>query len=370
MAAQVTQRDAIALRVGAAALRTCIERLEAAPRAYQGLEQRRSPRYAYRVTSLVLELYRDQTVASRYVVAARNLSREGIAVVAQQFIYPRQACRIELTPVGGRPQSIDGVVARCRYLPGQGGLHDVGIQFRLPIDVPLFIPAARPIRVLLADPDPQAHQLVDGFLGENVELTCATCAVDAGAAALSREFDLMLVDLDAESIDAFRLMRELRRAGYLGAIIGMTAESGEALAARCSEAGCTGYLSRPVTREALLGLLESLRTEPLLSTLQDDARLAPLVDEYIRSIRDQAKALVVALENGDLATIQRVARALRSSAGSYGFPSISAEATLVESLAAIKSDAAELRGAVAELVHLCLRARSAPVGGGACLPGD
>ena len=357
------QPVAVALRVNSESLHVCIERLDASPSGRRGIEQRRSPRFRYREGSLILEIFRDQTVANRYVVAARNLSRNGIALVAQQFIYPRHACRLTLTPVIGKPVVLDGVVTRCRYLPGQGSLHEVGVQFRTPIDVTLFIPDARLRRILLADAAPQTHQLFDSFLAGGAELTCASSAADAAAAALSQDFDLLLVDLDSEVIDAFTLIRELRRAGTLGAIVGLAVEGGDALRRRCADVGCTGYLARPVTREALSGLLASLRTEPLLSTLAGDESLAPLIADFVRQAREHAKTLTAALENDDHATLQRVARVLRAHGGSYGFASISGEATLVESLATVRGDKAELRAAVADLVHLCLIARAAPAPG-------
>jgi CheY-like chemotaxis protein len=324
------------------------------------LNLRRSERFAYRPPELMLELPQEEGGSTCHAVACRNISREGLGLLAGQLIYPQSACRITLVSPYGRRQTVAGRVARCRYLVGSGSLYEVGIDFDRPIDVAVLAPQARLVRVLLVDAAATTHQLVSSFLHSlRARLTCAVTADEAASAMAGEDFDLVLIDLESESFDAFGLVRQFRGAGYVGPVIGMTVQPGTDLHARCESAGCTGYISKPITRDDVHSLVGSLTHPPLVSPLAQDQALAPLIDGFVAGLRERVAAMSLAGQADDLDTLERIVRDLRAEAGSYGFIPITEEAAYVQALIAASQPREKILRAVRRLMHLCLKARPA-----------
>jgi hypothetical protein len=86
----------------------------------------------------MLELSETGSPATRHEAAGRNLSREGLGVLASRFVYPRTPCRVTLLDRQAQPQTVSGEVVRCRYVVGSGSLYDVGISLHRSLDVATF----------------------------------------------------------------------------------------------------------------------------------------------------------------------------------------------------------------------------------------
>ena len=355
------ERDApTALRVDDRTVRRFLDRLDSRACPSRGMDRRLSERFDYRVGTVTLGLCTEAGTVTRHLAASRNISRQGVGVLAGQFIYPGTPCRVTLRGMHGRDEIVAGRVVRCHYLSGSASLYDVGMQLDRVIDAARFTARARTIRVLLVDQLPAMHDLVASFVEpRNVKLSRATTALDAAAAALAGNFDLILLDLENASLDPFSITDELRRAGYLGPIVGLAVETGQLLDDRCRVAGCTGYLQKPLTRQALLALVDSLTQESLFSSLDHDAAMARLINDFVGGLRERAGRLSAAFEAGDLDGVHRLARELRAHAGSYGFETITEEAQQVQALVALEASPARLRSALYDLIHLCLCARPA-----------
>lgn len=75
------------------------------------------------------------------------------------------------------------------------------------------------------------------------------------AAAEENPFDVILMDLQMPLMDGRAATRHLRGAGYQGTIIALTADAMAGTRQECLEAGYDDYLSKPVSRGALLQML-------------------------------------------------------------------------------------------------------------------
>jgi CheY-like chemotaxis protein len=347
------------LRVDPQTVTAALNRLDAEARPPAVLDLRQAERYAYRTYS-VIELARGDAAVGAQPVASRNVSRGGVAFLANQFIYHGTACRVTLVSPHGRPEVVTGRVVRCRYLIGSGSLYEVGVKFDRLVDVALLVPGARRVNVLLLHEAATTHQLIGGLLKPlSADLTCLSTDQEAVTTVLSRDFDLVLIDLESRTFDAFAVTQQLRGGGYVGPIVGLAIDAGVRLRARCADAGLTGYIPKPVTRESLRSLISSLAGEPLLSTLAGDPELTPLINQFVAGLRARVQQLVLAIEQQDLAVVGEVVRALRVEGGSYGFQPITDAAENLQG-AIVRGEAPErIRSVLYELMNLCLTARPA-----------
>ncbi len=73
---------------------------------------------------------------------------------------------------------------------------------------------------------------------------------DGGAA--TGVFDVILLDMQMPGLDGYQTAQGIRAAGYSGVIIALTAAVLGNARKRCSDAGCSDYLSKPIKRAELL----------------------------------------------------------------------------------------------------------------------
>ncbi len=118
-------------------------------------------------------------------------------------------------------------------------------------------------RILLAEDGPDNQRLITFVLRKaGADVTVAEngqIAVDLVLEAQRNNvpFDLVLMDMQMPIIDGYEATRTLRKAGYKKAIIALTAQAMLDDEKRCREAGCDGYLSKPIDRIELLKSLQN-----------------------------------------------------------------------------------------------------------------
>ena len=76
-------------------------------------------------------------------------------------------------------------------------------------------------------------------------------------------FDIVLMDMSMPILDGYTATRKLRDAGFEKPIVALTANSMASDEARCLDAGCTAYLSKPVNISKLLRLIGKLVNKPV-----------------------------------------------------------------------------------------------------------
>lgn len=144
-------------------------------------------------------------------------------------------------------------------------------------------PAASPFRVrgsvLLVEDSLENMKLIETVLKKaGLEVGCAKDGHEAcGKAFVSqtagKPYDLILMDIQMPRMDGYAATQHLRENGWRGPIIALTAHAMAGAREKCIQAGCDGYLSKPIDRRKLLttvsGYLGQEPSSPIVS-----ARLA------------------------------------------------------------------------------------------------
>jgi CheY-like chemotaxis protein len=144
--------------------------------------------------------------------------------------------------------------------------------------------ASRPARILIADDNPQAVELLEAYLDEG-EYEIRTAADGEETLARVRDWqpDLILLDIMMPRISGFEVCKRLRADAATRdiAILMITALDQPSDIERAVDAGTHDYVTKPINKSALL-----LRVRSLL-----------MVRQYKREL-DRALAYIEAVEKG------------------------------------------------------------------------
>ncbi len=108
-------------------------------------------------------------------------------------------------------------------------------------------------RILLADDSPDLRDLIELYLiRQGLQVIAVENGQEAVRLALVDVPDLILMDLEMPVLDGVGAIDQLRTLGYTGPILALTGHSSGEQTARAMAVGCSGSITKPVKREALL----------------------------------------------------------------------------------------------------------------------
>ena len=107
-------------------------------------------------------------------------------------------------------------------------------------------------KILVAEDNPSNQKLVAIFLEKmGFEVTLADDGLQALEQCGLQTFDLILMDMQMPNLNGYDAARQLRTQGIKTPIIAVTANAMSGDEQKCIDAGCDGYLSKPVDRNKL-----------------------------------------------------------------------------------------------------------------------
>jgi len=82
-------------------------------------------------------------------------------------------------------------------------------------------------------------------------------AVEIVTTAMQNQFvfDLILLDMQMPKLDGYETAKQLRKLGFAGPIIALTADAMQGDMTRCIECGCNDYLSKPIDKFLMLKMI-------------------------------------------------------------------------------------------------------------------
>lgn len=119
----------------------------------------------------------------------------------------------------------------------------------------------RPVRILLAEDNPQTSGLVRLILeAHGCEVALASDGLECIALMENQSFDLIFMDCQMPKMDGYEATRILRSRGDTTPIVALTAKAMTGDAERCLEAGMNDYLSKPFKQQQLTDLFSKWLT--------------------------------------------------------------------------------------------------------------
>ena len=112
--------------------------------------------------------------------------------------------------------------------------------------------------VLVAEDTPTNQMLIEILLKRmGLQITIVEDGNHAIQAALTKEFDLILMDIQMPHMNGYAATSELRKNGITTPIVALTANAMKGDDVKCFEAGCDGYLSKPIDRNKLIEIIRT-----------------------------------------------------------------------------------------------------------------
>jgi CheY-like chemotaxis protein/HPt (histidine-containing phosphotransfer) domain-containing protein len=209
-------------------------------------------------------------------------------------------------------------------------------------------------RVLLAEDGPDNQVLISTILrkaGAEVDVAPnGREALDMALASAGRAYDAILMDMQMPEMDGYEATETLRRSGYQGPIVALTAHAMFGDRQKCLDAGCDEYVTKPVDCASLLATLARLMGGPVpaseddrvAASLQDpseeaiysdfgnDPDMAEIVVEFAARLPEHLAEMYQAAESGLWDRLQRMAHQMKGAGGGYGYAALTEVARELE----------------------------------------
>jgi PAS domain S-box-containing protein len=188
-------------------------------------------------------------------------------------------------------------------------------------------------RVLIADDTPEIRHLIEGLVrSTGAEVVGAEDGQQAFDRAMGDSFDLILMDMQMPNMNGIEATSLLRQLGNDTPVYALTANVMQSHRDEFQQAGCNGFLVKPIERQKLFDALEQHLAPgsagPAPSSPQDPLQEARAI--FIAGLELKAEQIDQCLAAADWTGLQQVIHTLKGNGGTFGFPQITEQARAVE----------------------------------------
>ena len=363
-------------------LEAFLDRLDAMAMQGLGSESRSYARWPLREAFIDVCLQEHGTFQRCMVMATRNVSNGGIAVLHSSYMYPGSKCTIALPSRNGQdkePIIMSGRIARCVHREGM--VHEIGIKFDEPIDASRFVAKLMPMHagsevaraakltgtVLQIDASPVDRRLIEYYLSVT-KIKLITAGTFAEAKKLSTgPIDLILSDMLMPDGKVQDYVRWLRNQCNTTPVTLHTATPMAQVRQQMQTMEVQGLLTKPVERGALLAaMIEFLSAPKGRKSVQQSKSLDkndPTVREIIELFRSELDTSVGSIEEAfggnDSMAIYAMALRLSGTAPTLGFDQLGKIAGRTAELVAATMSCEESSDQIRALIQSCKDVKAA-----------
>ena len=231
-------------------------------------------------------------------------------------------------------------------------------------------------RILLCEDGETNRELVELVLREAGANVTSVVNGQLGVQEIQHfpnQFDLVLMDMQMPVMDGYSASTKMRELGFIQPIIALTAHAMQGDRQRCLDAGCTGYLTKPIDIPQLLiavgdaienseatdkdhnhdvsdqvdqqrepqAIQNELDPNGIVSTLPTEMpAFASIVNRFIQRLPNQIAGLQDTVRRSDWEQMLKQAHALKGAGGTVGFDCFTEPAERLETAAQKRDEAA------------------------------
>jgi signal transduction histidine kinase/DNA-binding response OmpR family regulator len=210
----------------------------------------------------------------------------------------------------------------------------------------------KPLRILLAEDSPDNRLLVEAYMKNTpYRLDYAENGAIAVHKFATAHYDVILMDIEMPVMDGYEAIAEIRRLEQSDhrratPIVALTASVQNEAVRRSLQMGCDAHVIKPVKRSTLLEAIgdavkpasrpahaatdaggggaddpaAAVSVQPIVVEIDQD--LSDLVPGFLARKREDARAVLAAVERGDSEAIARLGHKMKGEGGSYGVDAV------------------------------------------------
>ncbi|MCB9937165.1 MAG: response regulator [Planctomycetaceae bacterium] len=233
-------------------------------------------------------------------------------------------------------------------------------------------------RILVVDDGETNRKLIQLVLRRaGAEALTANDGLQAIHATDETHPDLILMDMQMPVMDGYSATRELRMNGHTLPIIALTAHAMKGDEQKCLDAGCSGYLTKPVDSPLLLTTIarelqattaklpaspsvgptcqKTPATDAIYSTLpMDDEEFRAIVFDFVDRMREKLIEMRSVQSGNSFQRLAELAHWLKGTGGTAGFSLLLEAASRLET-AALAGNSAECGSRLSEIEQIASR---------------
>lgn len=272
----------------------------------------------------------------------RNVCAAGLACMVGSYFHRGSSVTLMLPRQDGSSEVVGGRVTGCRHV--RGSIHEMSIRFERRIE-PLLLMidklgrSARTGdtlelsdlrgRLLLVEDSVMDSELFKHQIRlSGIETTVVESYAEALAASAGSMYDMVFTDLHiGGEKDGVDLITHIRERGYSGPIVLVTAEISGVHLSRIKKGDIEATLTKPYQSRDLTDLLIRLHrrvgafstADMLYSNVADQPGMHEVLERYVTWAKARAGEIENAVHQKDLAMVRQLALAIKGSATTVGF---------------------------------------------------